>query len=714
MYTLSLILSVFGSAALLFMPAFVLFKDWRDQVHRYFAFFSGSAFIILFTMFITYAFPESPYLTQINRVTQLGTALLFGALLAISMVFPKREKPWPFRATVLILLPALVVSVIAVGTDFNITKAYFRDGVLVREFNFFYSVYALVVFTYLLLGMGNFIRKYVKTTVHVYRLQMRYMFVGTSIAAGVAAFASIILPRFFGYSDLYVLGPSLASFFALGSLFYSVLSYQLMDITTAAHKTFTYAVISMTILAPLYLVLQAYDSNLYGAGRLPSYIVAGGLVGIFILFSVFVQPAIDKVFKRKQYEFEGIIDNFVKDVEQLRDFRGIIQRSVDILQNSLFLKHAFFLMFSAEAKRFVVYYGKGVSGEISPLDRNSPVIRWFVRNPDVLTVERVYTDDREFSEIRNEFLDFFNANKLRLVMPIYHERRVLGLLCLGEKDTLAAFKPAEIEKLRSFLSGSNVHISNALAYEESKQQQMIARAMDLSSDILSRSAATALPNLTGIRFGAFVIPRYAEAVDYYDFIRPVTHGVGMIATDIAGVGINSALYSVVLRSALHSSVEEAPSAYSVMQRLNSVVYEYSEGRSELITAFYAYYDLRSMRLIYSNAGFPPLELYRIEKNDFDSLDTEGIPLGYDMKANYGMGRTNLLRGDIGVICSKALITSKNQKGESFGLVNLRAVVKESRMERPGEIANSIKERFLSYLGLLAPESDIVVIVFKIM
>jgi sigma-B regulation protein RsbU (phosphoserine phosphatase) len=242
---------------------------------------------------------------------------------------------------------------------------------------------------------------------------------------------------------------------------------------------------------------------------------------------------------------------------------------------------------------------------------------------------------------------------------------------------------------------------------------MIARTMDLSSSILSRSAAAALPNLTGIKFGAFVIPRYGEGIDYYDFIRPVNHGVGMIATDIAGVGINSALYSVVMRSAFHSCVEEAPSSYSVIQRLNNVLHEYSEGKSELITAYYAYYDIRSMRLIYSNAGFPPMEIYRIEKNDFDSLDTEGIPLGYDPRADYGMGRTNLLRGDIGIIFSKALITSKNQKGESFGLLNLRGIIKESRAERPSEIAEKIKDRFLSFLGLMSPESDIVVILFKI-
>lgn len=442
-------------------------------------------------------------------------------------------------------------------------------------------------------------------------------------------------------------------------------------------------------------------------------VIAGVVVIIFLLFSVYIQPAIDHAFKRRQYEFESIIDSFVRDVGGMRDFTTIIQRSVDILHDSLFLKSAFFILFSNENKRYELVYQKGTTVEVPPLERGSPVVRWFIRNQEVLPADRVYTDEKSFAEIRDDFLQFFSAGGVRIVIPIYHERRVLGLLCLGDKDSLASYKPDEIEKLDYFRSESNTHISNALIYEESKRQQLISRTMDLSSDILAKAVPVKLPNLIGIKFGAFVIPRYGEGIDYFDFIRPGSHGIGVVATDIAGVGINSALYSVVLRSAFQSCIEEAPSAYSVIQKMNNAVYEYGSGESGLITAYYLYYDLRSMRLIYSNAGFPPLDLYRIDKNDFDALDTEGIPLGYDPKASYGMGRTNLLRGDIGIVYSKALVTSKNQKGEAFGLGNLRSIIKEHRTERPEDIAAAMRDRFLSFLGLASPESDIVAILFKI-
>ncbi len=713
MFTLSLIMSLLASLLIMSAAIFGILKNWRDQLNRYYAFFAVASFGILFTMFLTYAFKDSLDLTFINRITQLSTVMSFSSLFALSNVFPKGEKKFPLYKTIIIMIPAFVTSYIAIGTDWNITKAYFSGTSLVRDFNFFYRYYALISFTYVILAVGHFIYKYVKIKVEIYRLQMRYVFVGTSIGMFIAAIFSIILPLALNYSELYVLGPSLAAFIGIGSFFYAIISYNLMDITTAIHKTTMYAIISMAILIPIYGILKLYHSELPFLPTLPEYIIIAVLVIVFIVFSLYVQPLIDKFFKRRQYEFEAIIDHFIRDAEKTRDFKSLIQRTVNILCDSLFLKTAFFIMYNNETRLYKLYYLKGEKIEVAPVERNAPMIRWFARNQEVLPLDRVYIDDENFAAMRDELTNFFLQNKIKVILPIYHRKTVLGLLCLGEKDTLAAFKPTEIEKLGFFLKESNVHISGALTHEEAIREQKIAREIELSSTLLANSIPTALPNLVGIKFGTFFIPKYGEGVDYFDFLRPGGQGIGCIATDISGIGVSSALYSVVLRSAFQSSIIDSPSSFTVLQRLNHVLFRYSQGKGGFITGYYFYYDIKSMRLIYSNAGYPPLELYRVEKNDFDSLDTEGIPLGYDPQAEYGMGRTFLLRGDIGILYSKALINSKNQKGESFGLSRLRTIVKDNRGQRPSEIAKIINEKFSAFMGIASPDSDVLVIVFKI-
>ncbi len=713
MFTLSLIFSLLASFMLCFAAIFGILKNWRDQVYRYYFVFAICSLGILFTMFLTYAYPDYLDLTLVNKITQVSTVMSFSSIFILSFVFPKGDKPFPLGYTLLFLSPAFAVGYIAVGTDWNITRAYFIGKALVRDFNFFYRYYAIIAFTYVILGVGHFIYKYLKVKIEIYRLQMRYVFVGTSIGMLIAAVFSIFLPLVFNYADLYVLGPSLATFLGVGSFFYAIISYNLMDITTAIHKTTMYIIISAVIFIPMYGLLWLHESEQFFMPQVPLYLVAAAIVLVFILFSAKVQPYIDKFFRRRQYEFEAVIDTFIRDVENTKDFRSLIGRTVDILYESLLLKQAFYVSYSNEKRHYEMYYRKGEQVDVDPLERNSPVIRWFVRNQEVLHLDRVYVDDENFADLRESISDFFVRNKIKVILPVYHQRMVLGLLCLGDKDTLAAFKPDELTKLLFFQKECNIHISNSLTYEETMREQFINRTIELSSNILSRAIPQALPNMIGVKFGAFYMPKHGEGVDYFDFLRPGGQGIGCITTDISGVGVNSALYSVVLRSAFQSSIHEAPSSYSVLQRLNNVLYDYSGGMGGFITAYYFYYDVKTMRLIYSNAGFPSLELYRIEKNDFDSLDTEGIPLGYDPKASYGMGRTFLLRGDIGVLYSKALVNSKNQKGENFGLLRLRSIIKDNRALRPTDLAKMVNEKFTAFLGISSPDSDVLAIVFKI-
>lgn len=707
-----------ASAMIIFSVVFVLVKDWQDQVMRYFAFFATGALGILFTMFLTYGFPEYFDLTLMNKITQLSTLMTFSSLFCMSFVFPKRAQRFPFWITFLILLPAIVMGGIVVFTDFTITRAYFKGGKFIRDFNKDipgYSIYAAMAFIYVLSALVAFVRKYIITKEYIYRLQMRYLFVGSTVSITVASFFSIIMPAFFNYTDLYVFGPSFASFFTVISLLYSIIAYNMLDIRTVVHKTFVYMVISMVISLPIFGIVWAHDRKFWLIGDVPYYLVAGAVVFVFLLFSVYIQPVVDRVFKRKQYAFGSVVDTFVRDIAEERNLSEVIRRTVDTLREGLALRHAFFILLDDRTRKYELFYYKGADEkpELPPIERNASIIRWFVRNQEMLQLSRVYTDDKSFADVRDEIASFFNDNGIQVVLPIYHERRVVGLLCLGMKETLAGYHTDEIEKLKQFHTKSGEFISTALTYQKAMQEQLVTRTIDISSRIINSAVPVSLPNIGNIKFGAFIIPKYAQGSDYFDFIRPGDQGVGVVTTDISGVGVNSALYSVLLRSAFQSSILDAPSTSTVIGNMNRVLCDYGRGKGELVTAYYLYYDIKSMRLMYTNAGYPGLEMFRIEKNNFDTLDTEGIPIGYNADAAYGIGRTDLVRGDIGILYSRTLTTSRNQKGEEYGLLRLRNTIMELRTRSASDIASQIKNSFESFMGLLSPTSDVVVLVFKI-
>ena len=711
---LNIILTGLSVFFLLVMAFFIVIKDWRSQLNRYFEFYILSALGILSTMFLVFTFPNLKNITEINRVTQASTVIFFAAVFTMSFVFPTREKKFPFKYAIFIVFPALLVAIVVIFTDLSVFHAEVKNGVLIRTPGKFYVFYAIAAFLYLIMAMINFIRKYFKTNVLIYKLQMKYFFIGVSFALFFASISSIVMPYLYNDLTFYVLGPSIASLFATVALFYSVISLELMDISTVFHKTVMYVVISTIIFIPIYFVLYVYFSNNWINKNFPYYFVIPLLTFVFVMFSLYIQPLINKIFRRKQLVFENMVDNFIRSVSLEKEFEDVISKTVDALHETLFLKTAFILLFNEKTRKYELNYNKAKNKlEVEPLERNSIIIRWFLQNQENLTRTRIYRDENEFSEIKEPFLNFFKQNDLRIVLPIYHENRVLALICLGSKENLSMFSKDQLEKLRYFRNESNEFISTALTYKTAQEEQFIARTVDLSSYLLSKSSSQSLPNNKKIKFGAFIVPKYEDGGNYFDFVRPGQNGIGILISNVSGVGINPAIYSVLMRSSLQASVTEASSSYMVMHNLNRVLYKYNKGKGNFVTAYYVYYDIKSMRLIYSNAGYPPLEIFRVDTNSFETLDSEGIPLGFEESATFGISRTSLILGDIAFLYSKSLINAKNQNGESFGLTRLRSIIRDNRTKKPTEISEIIKEIFVRFMGLSVPESDIIVLIFKV-
>ncbi len=713
MLLINMISPLLAGIFLTVISIFVIVKDGRSQLTRYYVYYNISAIGILITMFLTYAFPEKFDLTLVNKLTQMFTVIFFGSFFAVSVVFPKSESGYSLVKVILVLAPSVAIGILIVFTDLTISKAYLKNDELIRDIDKrYYFFYVTAVIFYLFAGIINFIRKYIKTNIRIYKIQIRYVFIGVSAAFIFAIFSSIVLPTVFNYTGLYAIGPALGAIISAVSLFYAVIAYELMGIKTAIYKTIVYTIQFFLIIVPIAAAVVLYQSQAWIFNQIPLYLITGLIVLFFILFTIKIMPLIDRLFQKERYALEKLLDNLIKETAYIKNMEDIIIRIADILYDSLSIKNVFTMLFNKNTKLFELFYSKGAQPDIKPLDMNSPVVRWLAINNEVLNVEKVFTDEKSYADIRKDITEIFFTLNIKIILPVLNDRQIIGIICLGEKRSMSSYKSDEVARLQQFNLESNRHITNAIDYAEWSQGQFVSGILDLSSEILSKAVPVSLPRSQEISFGAFYIPRYREGIDYFDFLMPTNIGAGVIATDISGRGINNAIYSVILRSAFHSCIEDAHSTYITMHKLNKALYSYTRGEGGIVKAYYFYYDIYSMRLIYTNAGFQPLEIYRVDKNLYESLDTEGFPLGTDLNANYGMGRTNLLMGDIGFLYSYSLIDAKNQSGEKFGLTQLRQIIKENRRRHPSEIAGILKDEFFSFMGLSSPDSNILVIIFK--
>jgi serine phosphatase RsbU (regulator of sigma subunit) len=245
------------------------------------------------------------------------------------------------------------------------------------------------------------------------------------------------------------------------------------------------------------------------------------------------------------------------------------------------------------------------------------------------------------------------------------------------------------------------------------KDEITTRNFELSSKIQSSAIAVNLPSVDGVKFGAFFIPRGSQGVDYFDFIRRGSHGIGFIASDISDRGVKGAVYSVLMRSVFHACRNSVHLPGPVLSSLSRVINEYSDGEPGRLTAFCAYINSKSKTLVYSNSGFSPLLLFRSATAAFEPLDAAGAPLGGPSSGVYDSARSSLQDGDIGLLYSRSLVSSCNPSGEKFGMDRLENAVSANNSLYPSEIVRIINDSFTSFIETSAPESDVILIIFRI-
>ncbi len=714
LYYANILAAFLCTLILIYTAFFVLFKNRGGQSPLYYFYYNITGAGIMAFIFLTYYAHDSQYAVLFNRMSQVATLLFSGSILNLALTYPEREKKVPFYIPLACITPAIIISAAIFFTDYSISTVKFVNMHPVRTTGPLYYIYAGISFLYFMICFGIFIYKYITVKIEAFRLQIRYVFFATSIFITLTYIGSIFLPLFFNNYTFYVLAPTLTSVAATATLFYSIIAYNLMDIRTAILKTMVYFLMTVIFFTPVLVIFYLLEVKLEYF-YIPSEIKVLSVASVFMIFTFILQPRIDRTYRRNISNIENLTKNYIKKASTRKTLDELVEISVREIRKGLSLTRGLFFMYDDTDRIFKKFYdSKSESSPDEDVGRHFPLIKWFARNQEILPEIRVYTDEENFSPIRNNVTDFFDRYGIGSILPVYYENRILGMLCLGKRDNGKNLTPDEIEHLEEFRLRFNDFIITVLAFDKAKKDQFITRSLDLSADILSNSAAKVLPNVKNIKFASLIAPRYQKGFDYFDFIQPTENTLGLLCTDVSGIGINNALYSVILRSVFHSCVNEAASPYIVIKRINLVINEYTKGGGELVTAFYAFFDSNTRRIYYANAGLPPMEVYRIDRNDFDSLDTEGSPLGYDPLSEYGQGTSELKPGDICILYSKSLINSKNINGESFGLLRLRDAIKEQKSRTPSEIVKNLKISYEKFMGIVLPDSDITVIVMKIM
>jgi sigma-B regulation protein RsbU (phosphoserine phosphatase) len=294
-------------------------------------------------------------------------------------------------------------------------------------------------------------------------------------------------------------------------------------------------------------------------------------------------------------------------------------------------------------------------------------------------------------------LPFFNSDVDRhegfvtrsvLCVPMRNKRgTVIGVLeTLNKPD--GSFSDEDSRFLEDLGSQAAVAIENALLHESLLFKRGLERDLAIAVDIQHRLLRPEALDLPGLSLRAFSQPARHVGGDFYDYSK-TSRGTELFAIgDVSGKGIPAALVMSNLLACLRTLAATDLGALDLTRRVNTFLTDLSTDL--FCTAVIGEVDLRTRRVSFCNAGHPPPILLRAGRS-CQEIRNAGLPLGVFHQSEHSLGTVELAAGDFLFLYTDGLVDARNNRGDSYKLARLKALLEGGSACRTDEIVRSVRD-----------------------
>lgn len=437
----------------LFLGLFVYFKDRKSALNLIWALF---AFSVALWGFGSYKIATTKDITDAFtwwRVTHVG--IIFIPVLFYHFVHRFLDLKRKFTLTI-IYFSGFVFLVL------NSTDLFIKNMRFVFE-SFYYDsppgpVYPFfVLFFFSSIAYSHYeLLKAFNNSTGLRKDQIKYFFFATAI--GFSGGTTCFLPVF--GIDLYPV-LNFTVFLYPMIMTYAIIRHRLMDIRTAIHKTAMWLALSSMITLPVAVFFFVGHSWLKDLTPSQLSLLAVGLVLLLIPYSRFIQPRVDHLFQRRQYNMQKILQGMVRELAALKDINGLIGKIASTIQEALYVSKITLFLWDDKEQQFKA---ETQTAE-EPITADHPFLSWMKEQDRVIEWDEIEMDPK-FESIRTFAISYFRKFDAKIALPLIHDGALIGLVNLGDKDNLKPFSEMDIEFLSALRAEASIALSNSLLYDD--------------------------------------------------------------------------------------------------------------------------------------------------------------------------------------------------------------------------------------------------------
>nr|AUN36987.1 serine phosphatase RsbU [uncultured bacterium] len=245
-----------------------------------------------------------------------------------------------------------------------------------------------------------------------------------------------------------------------------------------------------------------------------------------------------------------------------------------------------------------------------------------------------------------------------LCVPLRAKRGILGILYIDTDRQDQHYTHDDLLLASAVGNSAGLALHNAQMHTELLDKQRIEQEIETAWTIQEGFLVKDWP-ANDRRFQVYGETRPAKIVggDFYDFLQPAPHLVGLLVGDVSGKGVPAALTMAQLLAQFRLTARDVASPAEVLHRLNKDLAERTR-RGLFCTACYLTLDLETGSVICANAGHPPA--MRVDASGTTLYaSASGPPLGIVPEMTWTDAKLKVLPGDSLLLYSDGIIEARS-------------------------------------------------------
>jgi len=646
------------------------------------------------------------------RLYLAANGLLSAAFIHFSLFFPE-PRPYLKKHAWIQFIPWLVAGIIVVPLEL----IYPRKG-----FELFYSLELLYLIVATLAFLYPVAKAYLRPSSPLARQRSKVVLLGAALAfpiPAVAYFSQLMFGSFLGIHVLtHLLTIPLILFPA--SMAYAIVRHNLFDVDVYIKRTMGYVIMTMIIIGAYMLVSIPLNISLSELGfvRSKAFPVIFTLIVILVFNPMYhrIQSFVDRVFFRKEYNYGEIVDKVGNAITSVLDLSQVIGTLARAFIEDMFINTSSILLLAPAGDEYCVFYSEGEKKEKvkqACIEYDAPLMEILREEKREITKYEIL-ENPKYRSISEKSAGKFDDLCASLILPLVYKKKIIGLLCLGEKKSGKFFTREDIDLSRTLANQGAVAIENSRMVEEVIGKERMEEELAIGRDLQMSMLPAECPIIDGFEIEAYANSAMEVGGDFYDFIEMGENKSSIVIGDVTGKSVSGALVMSASRSIFRMLAEEDLSVSEIMVRANQRTKKDIK-TGMFVALLYAVLDTEDRTLTLCSAGQTQPVYVSAADGKASLVETAGdtFPLGILDDVDYQETRLNMLPGDKIILYTDGIVEAMNEHEEMFGFERLLEIAQDAGSMTADALLKKIMDKVNEFAEEVAQHDDITIIVLGV-